>query len=79
VLEQILNEIFKLGSEILSAIQQFNSLILNTFGGPLLVITALAAVAAWRKASKTNKNSDAMQKLADAIIRHYNRQLKEEK
>jgi hypothetical protein len=79
MLEQILNEIFKLGGEILSVLQQFNSLILNTFGGPLLVITALAALAAWRKASKANKNSDAMQKLAEAIIRHYNKELKEEK
>jgi hypothetical protein len=79
MLEQILNEIFKLGGEILSALQQFNSLILNTFGGPLLVITALAAIAAWRKASKVNKNGDAMQKLAEAIIRHYNKELKEEK
>jgi len=45
----------------------------------MLLIATFAALAAWRKASKAHKNQDSMQRLADAIIKQYNKELREGK
>lgn len=71
----MLEGILEFGGQITSLLQQLNSWLFNNFGGLLLLIAALAALAAWRKAAK---DKDAMQRLAEAIVRQYNRELRKE-
>lgn|GEM_PF-5915869 len=77
--EEVINQILKFGDVIVSVLQQLNSWILQNFGGYMLLIATFAALAAWRKASKAHKNQDSMQRLADAIIKQYNKELREGK
>lgn len=59
---------------LLSVLQQLNTFVIGNFGGLMLLIATLAAVAALRKASKVAENQQAMQRLADAIIKAQNRE-----
>ena len=73
----MLDWLIELGKLLLSLLQQTNTLLTSNFGGILLVIAAVAALAALREASKVAENQQAMQRLADAIIKAQNREGRE--
>jgi hypothetical protein len=77
MLEGVLSDLIKFGEQIIQMIQQLNSWLLQNFGGILLLIAALAAIAAWRKASKEQENQNAMRDLANAIVKIQNKELRE--
>jgi len=60
-----------------SVLEQLNSVIQNYLGGVLPLVAVLAALAAYRKFRKIEANQDAMQRLADAIIKQHNKELRD--
>jgi hypothetical protein len=62
---------------ITSSIELANSMIIKNVGGILLVIATIAAVAAYYRFKKIQENQQAMEKLADAIIKGYNKEMRE--
>lgn len=59
--------------------QFVNNLLLRYLGGWLLLITAVAAIATWRKARKNKRGENVLRDLANAIIRLHNKELREER
>jgi hypothetical protein len=58
-------------------IQQINVFVVDNLTGFLLLITAIAAIAAYRKATKVHDNQESIERLANAIIKQYNKDLRE--
>jgi len=77
--ESILNEVLRLGDQVFSAFHQFNVWLLQNFGGILLLAALLAAIAAWRNTKRNKESKDVLRKLAEAIIRQHNKELREGK
>ncbi len=75
----MLEMLLELLRHLLSTLQQCNTIILTYLSGILSMIAACAAMAAYRKFARIEENQNAMQRLADAIIKQHNRELRDSK
>ena len=67
----------ELFQNLLSVFQQISAFLFVNFGGILLITTAIIAAAAYKRSSEVAKNQRAMERLADAIIKHQTKTTKE--
>ncbi|MEM2292073.1 MAG: hypothetical protein QXG39_01490 [Candidatus Aenigmatarchaeota archaeon] len=75
---EILNSILKILEQILQWLRGLNTMVTENFGGLMLIIITVAVLIALRRIKKNQDDHESVKKLAEAIVRWYNRERERE-